>query len=59
LLDVHDPEPFDACYPLVNLPNATLTPHMAAATSIAHARMSEVVYDVWRVLNGESPRWEA
>lgn len=59
LLDVHDPEPFDASYPLLDLPNVTLTPHMAAATSVAHSRMSEVVHDVWRVLSGETPRWEA
>lgn len=55
ILDVHDPEPFGPDYPLLGLPNAHLSPHIAAATARAHANMSWVVRDVWRVLNGEAP----
>jgi D-3-phosphoglycerate dehydrogenase len=59
LIDVHDPEPFDASYPLLGLPNATLSPHLAASTATAHVNMSWVVKDVWRVLNGETPQHPA
>lgn len=55
VLDVHDPEPFGPDYPLLGLPNARLTPHIAAATARAHANMSWVVRDVWRVLSGAAP----
>lgn len=54
LLDVHDPEPFPADYPLLGLPNARLSPHIAAGTETANRNMSAVVQDVWRVLNGEA-----
>lgn len=59
VLDVHDPEPFAAEYPLLDLPNARLTPHIGAATETAHRNMSWVVRDVWRVLNGETPEHPA
>ncbi len=59
LLDVHDPEPFDGTYALLGLPNARLTPHLAAATRTAHENMSWVVRDVWRVLTGEKPHFPA
>lgn len=59
LLDVHDPEPFREDSPLLGLPNAHLSPHIAAATAEAHENMSAVVEDVWRVLNNESPTHEA
>jgi phosphoglycerate dehydrogenase-like enzyme len=59
LLDVHEPEPFDANYPLLGLPNARLSPHIAAATAAAHANMSWVVRDLWRVLCGETPEHPA
>lgn len=59
LLDVHEPEPFDATYPLLDLPNAHLSPHIAAATTTAHRNMSWVVRDLWRVLQGESPEHPA
>jgi phosphoglycerate dehydrogenase-like enzyme len=59
LLDVHDPEPFGASYPLLGLPNAHLAPHLAAATTTAHENMSWVVRDVWRVINGEEPQFPA
>jgi phosphoglycerate dehydrogenase-like enzyme len=59
LIDVHDPEPFDATYPLLGLTNATLSPHLAASTATAHVNMSWVVKDVWRALNGEKPEHPA
>jgi len=55
ILDVHDPEPFGPDYPLLGLPNVTLTPHIAAGTRAAKEQMSWVVRDVVRVLNGEPP----
>jgi hypothetical protein len=55
LLDVHDPEPFGPDYPLLGLPNANLSPHLAAATATAHANMSWVVRDVVRVLRARIP----
>lgn len=55
LIDVHEPEPFNADYPLLGLPNAHLSPHIGAATATAHANMSWVVKDLWRVLCGEAP----
>lgn len=51
-LDVHDPEPFGADYSLLGLPNAHLSPHIAGRTHSAMARMSDVVHDVWAVLQG-------
>lgn len=59
ILDVHEPEPFGADYPLLSLGNAYLTPHIGAATRTAHRNMSWVVRDVWKVLQGEVPDWPA
>lgn len=59
LLDVHAAEPFDGAYPLLGLANARLSPHLGAATKHANEKMSWVVRDVWRVLNGEEAEWEA
>lgn len=59
LLDVHEPEPFSAAYPLLGLPNARLTPHIAAATRTAHRNMSWVVRDLWAVLCGARPEHPA
>jgi phosphoglycerate dehydrogenase-like enzyme len=55
LLDVHDPEPFPPDYPLLGLPNAHLSPHIAAATAAAHENMSMVVVDVVRALFEQAP----
>jgi len=49
-LDVHEPEPFDEHYPLIGLPNARLTAHLASATTTAHRNMSWVVKDLWEHL---------
>lgn len=59
LLDVHPQEPFGEGYPLLGLPNARLTPHIAAATEMANRNMSWVVRDIWRVLSGELPEFAA
>ncbi len=59
VLDVHEPEPFGAGYPLLGLKNAKLTPHIGAATASAHTNMSWVVKDLWRVLSGEAPEHPA
>jgi phosphoglycerate dehydrogenase-like enzyme len=59
LLDVHDPEPFDAAYPLIDIPNVHLAPHIAAATEAANRAMSWVVRDVARVLEGQRPEHAA
>lgn len=59
ILDVHEPEPIEASNPLIGVANAHLTPHIGAATRTAHANMSWVVKDLWRVLNGEEPEHPA
>lgn len=59
MLDVHEPEPISPDNPLLGLPNAHLSPHIAAATRRAHANMSRVVEDVWAVLEGREPAYEA
>lgn len=59
ILDVHEPEPIAPDNPLLGLPNAKLMPHIGAATAAAHANMSWVVTDVWRVLCGEAPNFPA
>ncbi|TVQ75363.1 MAG: 3-phosphoglycerate dehydrogenase [Phycisphaeraceae bacterium] len=54
ILDVHDPlEPIPGDYPLLGLPNASLTPHLASGTVKAKRDMSWVVCDLWGVLQGE------
>lgn len=45
-LDVHDPEPPPADYPLFNCPNIILAPHLAARTQGAMDAMSWVARDV-------------
>jgi D-3-phosphoglycerate dehydrogenase len=58
-IDVFDPEPPAADFPLLGLPNVLLTPHMAARTHTAIENMSWVVRDIMAVLNGERPRFPA
>ena len=58
IIDVHDPlEPIPPGYPLLGLPNARVTPHLASGTHKAKRDMSWVVRDVHRVLVGEAPQW--
>ncbi|MEE2971556.1 MAG: NAD(P)-dependent oxidoreductase [Planctomycetota bacterium] len=59
LLDVHATEPFTEEDPLLGLVNAHLAPHLASRTATALSNMSWVVKDVWRVLQGETPRHPA
>lgn len=59
LLDVHEPEPIDPASPLLGLPNARLSPHLASGTAQAKRAMSWVVRDVWRVLQGQPPEFPA
>lgn len=56
VLDVHDPEPPPADYPLWDLPNVRLLPHLASRTDQAMQNMSWVVRDVWAVLDGREPQ---
>lgn len=58
-LDVHDPEPPPPGDRLFTLPNAHLLPHLASRTETAMARMSDVVRDIWAVLEGHEPKWPA
>lgn len=58
-LDVHDPEPPPADYPLWGLANVRLLPHLASRTHRAMNNMSWVVRDVVKVLAGQSPSWPA
>ena len=62
-LDVYDPEPPPADFPLLALveqgENVLLTPHMASRTKSAVENMSWVVRDVIAVLSGEPPRFPA
>jgi len=58
-IDVFDPEPPKADYPLLGLDNVLLTPHMAARTRTAIENMSWVVRDVVEVLEGRKPKYPA
>lgn len=57
ILDVHDPEPPPADYPLWGRANVQLLAHLASRTHRAMANMSWVVNDVVAVLNGEQPKY--
>lgn len=59
VLDVHEPEPILADHPLLGVPNARLTPHIAGRTAPALEGMSWVVRDVVAVLEGRPPRHPA
>jgi D-3-phosphoglycerate dehydrogenase len=58
-LDVFDPEPPPADFPLLGMDNVLLTPHMASRTSIAIENMSWVVRDIVEVLEGRPPKFPA
>lgn len=59
VLDVHEPEPPPDDYPLWNLPNVKLLPHLASRTHRAMSNMSWVVRDVMKVLEGQEPMFPA
>lgn len=54
-LDVQEPEPPPADWPLWELENVHVTPHLAARTPVALSNMAWVVRDVIAVLRGEKP----
>jgi len=58
-LDVHEPEPPPADYPLYSAPNCILTPHIASRTTESLAAMNDVVDDVIAVLSGKEPQYPA
>jgi phosphoglycerate dehydrogenase-like enzyme len=58
-LDVYDPEPPAADFPLLGFDNVLLTPHMAARTFTAIENMSWVVRDVVQVIEGRRPKYPA
>jgi D-3-phosphoglycerate dehydrogenase len=58
-LDVFDPEPPGADFPLLGMDRVLLTPHLASRTFTATANMSWVVRDVVAVLEGRQPDWPA
>jgi phosphoglycerate dehydrogenase-like enzyme len=58
-IDVFDPEPPKADYPLLGFDNVLLTPHMAARTYTAIENMSWVVRDVLEVVHGRPPKYPA
>ena len=59
ILDVHDPEPPSGNYPLYDLTNVRLLPHLASRTNTAMRNMSWVVRDVVAVLEGRDPQYLA
>jgi phosphoglycerate dehydrogenase-like enzyme len=58
-IDVFDPEPPKADFPLLGLENVLLTPHVAARTYVAMENMSWVVKDVIEVIEGRKPKYPA
>lgn len=58
-IDVFDPEPPKADFPLLGFDNVLLTPHMAARTHTAIENMSWVVRDVLEVIEGREPKCPA
>lgn len=58
-IDVFDPEPPKADFPLLGLERVLLTPHLAARTYTALENMSWVVRDVMNVLSGKAAKYPA
>ncbi len=58
VLDVTEPDPLPAGHPLLALPNAFITPHVAGAMGNELVRLSELaVQEVERFVAGEMPRY--
>ena len=58
VLDVTEPDPLPAGHPLLTLPNAFVTPHVAGAMGNELRRLSELaVEEVERFAAGEPPRY--
>lgn len=58
-LDVFDPEPPPVDHPMLSEWNVVLTPHSASRSYAGLERMNDVVDDLIRVLNWESPLYPA
>jgi phosphoglycerate dehydrogenase-like enzyme len=58
-LDVYHQEPPEPDDPIFELANAHISPHLASRTETGMRRMSDVVEDIWTVLEGKNPRWPA
>jgi glyoxylate reductase len=57
-LDVTDPEPLPANHPLLTLPNAIVTPHIASASVATRTRMGLMAAEgLLAALRGERPRY--
>jgi phosphoglycerate dehydrogenase-like enzyme len=57
-LDVTDPEPLPADHPLLGLPNAIVTPHVASASMHTRTRMALMaVENLLAGLRGERPQF--
>lgn len=57
-IDVYDTEPPEETYPLLDLENAILTPHLAWYSEDAGRKIREdIVEDIDRALAGKPPRW--
>jgi phosphoglycerate dehydrogenase-like enzyme len=57
ILDVTDPEPLPVHSPLLDLPNVSITPHIAGSLGRETLRMTDAALDdLERFLNGEDPR---
>ncbi len=57
-IDVYDTEPPEQTYPLLDLENAILTPHLAWYSEDAGWKIREdIVEDIDRALEGRPPRW--
>jgi glyoxylate reductase len=57
-LDVTDPEPLPADHPLLSLPNAIVTPHIASASVQTRTRMALMAAEnLLAALRGERPRF--
>lgn len=59
MIDVHEQEPFDKSYPLLDMPNVFLYPHLASRTDKGLLNMSWVVRDIAAVLEGRKPEFPA
>ena len=56
-LDVFETEPLPMNHPLRNAPRCILTPHVGCVTKDSEEAVFDVVDDVLRVLQGETPRF--
>ncbi|MCO5131222.1 MAG: 2-hydroxyacid dehydrogenase [Xanthobacteraceae bacterium] len=56
VLDTFDPEPPPADWPLLRLPNVTLSPHIAGASRFSIIKAADMIAeDIGRILDGQPP----